>query len=114
MTADKYKAIGNRIRSAREATGMTQGELAQAVGCTPQHMGILERGLKLPKLETLVTIANALGTSSDLLLQDVLEHPVDTVAGEFAAAIAPLAEPMKIRVLNALRVFAQVSQGNEE
>ena len=35
-------------------------------------MGMIERGEKVPKLETFITIANVLGVSSDLLLADVI------------------------------------------
>ena len=101
------KAIGQRIKRAREAAGITQDELAKAVDCTTKHIGALERGIKTPSLDMFVVIANTLGVSADLLLQDVLEKPVDSLAGEFAAAVAPLSEKMQNRVLRALRVFAE-------
>lgn len=101
------KAIGQRIKKAREAAGITQEELAKTIGCSTKHIGALERGIKTPSLDMFVIIANTLGTSADLLLQDVLEKPVDALAGEFAAAVAPLSTRMQIRVLQALRVFAE-------
>ena len=55
----------------------------------------------------LVVIANTLGASADLLLQDVLEKPIDTLAGEFAAAVSPLDAQMQGRILKALRVFSE-------
>ncbi len=100
------KAIGQRIKKAREATGITQDELAKVIGCSTKHIGALERGIKAPSLDMFVTIANTLGASADLLLQDVLEKPVDALASELAAAVAPLPEQMQNRVLKALRVFA--------
>lgn len=100
------KAIGQRIKKAREATGITQDELAKVIGCSTKHIGALERGIKTPSLDMFVTIANTLGASADLLLQDVLEKPVDCRASEFAAAVAPLSEKMQNRVLQALRVLA--------
>lgn len=103
------KAIGQRIKKAREAAGITQDELAKVVDCSTKHIGALERGIKTPSLDMLVTIANTLGASADLLLQDVLEKPVDSLASELAAAVAPLSEQMQNRVLKALRAFA----GNE-
>ena len=36
------------------------------------YTGMIERGEKVPKLETFITIANVLGVSSDLLLADVI------------------------------------------
>lgn len=36
---------GQRVRALREATGMTQVELAQALGCHGQSVSNVERGL---------------------------------------------------------------------
>lgn len=54
------KAVGERIQIAREEHCMTQRELAETVGCTPQHISAIERGAKTPTLETFVAIAAAL------------------------------------------------------
>ena len=101
------KALGQRIKKAREAAGITQDELAKEIGCSTKHIGALERGIKTPSLDMFVIIANTLGASADLLLQDVLEKPIDTLAGEFAAAVSPLDAQMQNRILRALRVFSE-------
>ena len=101
-----HKGIGQRIKAAREAAHITQEELGKAVGCTAKHIGAIERGIKTPSLDTFVVIANAVGASADLLLQDVLDKPVDALAGEFSAAVAPLPEKTQRRILKALRVFS--------
>ena len=101
------KAIGQRIKKAREAAGITQDELAKVIGCSTKHIGALERGIKTPSLDMFVIIANTLGASADLLLQDVLEKPIDTLAGEFAAAVSSLDAQMQNRILRALRVFSE-------
>ena len=61
-------AIGSRIKAAREKAGMTQEDLAAALEMSPTHISVIERGVKAPKLETLVNIANVLKVSSDMLL----------------------------------------------
>lgn len=99
--------IGQRIKLEREAAHLTQEDLAKAVECTAKHIGAIERGVKTPSLDTFIIIANTIGASADLLLQDVLEKPVDSIAGEFAAATAPLADDMRKRILKALRAFAE-------
>lgn len=48
------KAIGVRIKEAREAKGFTQEQLAEIVGLSPTHMSVIERGVKAPKLETFI------------------------------------------------------------
>ena len=38
------KAMGERIQIAREERSMTQRDLANVIGCTPQHISAIERG----------------------------------------------------------------------
>lgn len=99
--------IGKRIRTAREAAQITQEELAKAVGCTAKHIGAIERGIKTPRLDTFIIIANTTGVSADYLLQDLLNKPIDTLASEFSAAAAPLSPEIQRRILRALRAFSQ-------
>ena len=65
-------ALGKRIKTAREKKNMTQEELAAAVDYSVDHMSVIERGVKAPKLDKLVSIANVLGVGTDELLQDDL------------------------------------------
>lgn len=101
------KAIGPRIKEARENARITQEKLAAAIGCTTQHISAIERGVKTPRLDTFIAIANVLNVSSDVLLQDVLEQTVDPLASEFTSAVAPLSMETRRRVLKAIRVFSQ-------
>ncbi len=66
-------SIGKRIRKAREYKGWKQEEFAEKIGLSVTYTGMIERGEKVPKLETFITIANVLGVSADQLLADVLE-----------------------------------------
>ena len=59
------KAVGQRIKSAREAKNLTQEELAALVNLSSTHVSVIERGLKVTKLDTFVAIANALDVSAD-------------------------------------------------
>lgn len=65
------KAVGARIKLYRAWAKMTQTELAEKLGCTSQHISAMERGIKTPRLDTFVSIANILGVQPGLLLQDV-------------------------------------------
>ena len=72
-------AIGSRIKVARERKHLTQEDLAAIVDLSPTHISVIERGVKPPKLATLVAIANALDVSADTLLQDVVERSEEGV-----------------------------------
>ena len=43
------KAVGQRIKSAREAKNLTQEELAALVNLSPTHVSVIERGLKVTR-----------------------------------------------------------------
>lgn len=64
-------SLGNRIRAFRESRGMTQEEVAGAAGISVKHVSVLERGIKEPRLSTIVNVAEALKvTPNDLLLAE--------------------------------------------
>ena len=82
--------MGERIQIAREERSMTQRELANAIGCTPQHISAIERGAKTPTLETFVAIASTLRVPADVLLQDVQPDWWGTWEQEIDRVLAPL------------------------
>ena len=67
------KAVGQRIKTAREKKNMTQEDLAALVDISPTHVSVIERGSKIPRLDTFVAIANVLEVSADSLLVDVVD-----------------------------------------
>lgn len=78
------KALGRRIKQAREEKRMTQEQLAECVYVSPTHISVIERGVKAPSLETLIIIANTLDVSTDTLLQDTLKNCSTIVSTETA------------------------------
>ncbi|GMN95439.1 helix-turn-helix domain-containing protein [Blautia wexlerae] len=99
------KAVGQRIKDAREEKNLTQEELAALVNLSSTHVSVIERGLKVTKLDTFVAIANALDVSADELLVDVVAHSVTGVSNRLSDKISSL--PMKeqkkiIKVVQAL------------
>lgn len=99
------KAVGQRIKDAREEKNLTQEELAALVNLSSTHVSVIERGLKVTKLDTFVAIANALDVSADELLVDVVAHSVTGVMNRLSDKISSL--PMKeqkkiIKVVQAL------------
>ncbi len=100
-------AIGARIKAARERAGLTQEDLAAELEMSPTHISVLERGVKAPKLETLVNIANTLHVSTDTLLQDVVVYAADGIASELSNAISRLPKRDQERILNAIRALTE-------
>jgi transcriptional regulator with XRE-family HTH domain len=60
--------LGARIRSAREAAGLSQPELARRVGTSQSQIWSWEAERKMPRLDSLALVATTLGVSADWLL----------------------------------------------
>ena len=84
------KAIGERIRIARSERCISQWELAEAIGCTAPYISTIERGEKVPSLETFVAVATVLKVPADILLQDVMPNWWASWEKEIDRVLAPL------------------------
>jgi len=60
--------IGSHIRAARKRADLTQEELSEKIGVTPQYLSDLERGLVGTSVSTLIRICDGLNVSADFIL----------------------------------------------
>lgn len=67
-----YSSIGNRIKETRVKQHLTQARLAELSGVEPSNISHIERAATKVSLPTLISIANALGTSLDELVSGSL------------------------------------------
>ena len=63
-----YTFIGQQIRNRRKQLGLIQDQLAEAADLSTIALSNIERGKKQLHLDTLIRIADALGTPVDALL----------------------------------------------
>lgn len=68
-----WSSIGRNLRIYRRESGLRQEDLARAAGVSGNYIGMVERGEKVPSLETLVALLNALHISADMVLTDVVD-----------------------------------------
>lgn len=66
------KSIGNKLKFYRVQNNISIKECAEKVGISTRYLADIERGDKVPKLETFIQILNALSASADVVLQDSL------------------------------------------
>ena len=66
------KSLGKKLRSYRAKRGWSIKECSEKVGISTRYLADIERGDKVPKLETFVHILNTLSASADDVLQDSL------------------------------------------
>ena len=67
-----YEKMGKRIKYKRQGKNMNQEEIARQVQISPSYYGNIERGNRVPSVDTLVAIANVLEVGTDFLLADSL------------------------------------------
>lgn len=101
------KAVGLRIKQAREAKNLTQENLAALVDLSPTHISVIERGMKTVRLDKFIAIANALDVSADSLLVDVVTHSVDGLANGLPEAIRTLPPDEQKRLMKALKAYLE-------
>ena len=64
----------NIVKQLRKQAGLRQEDLAEKTDLTTNYIGMIERGEKIPSLETFINILNSLGVSADMVLSDVLDN----------------------------------------
>lgn len=69
----RYNSIGKNIRRFRTEKKLRQEDLAERSGLSTNYIGMVERGEKIPSLESFISIVNALSVSADMVLTDVLD-----------------------------------------
>lgn len=60
--------LGKRLRRRREAIGLSQQALADALGCSKGNVSQMERGMTRPPLEQLARWADALGMDLQVIV----------------------------------------------
>lgn len=86
----KESTLGTRIAETRKEKHMTQEMLAEHAGISQIFISEIERGIKLPSLETFVAIVEVLGTSADYLLRDEIRAGEDFVFDELTKKLSGL------------------------
>ena len=108
------KVVGQRIKEAREAKNLTQEELAALVDLSSTHVSVIERGLKVTKLDTFVAIANALDVSADELLQDELDFGFIAEANALSKKLEELSRADRKRILETMNFLIVQAGGKSE
>ena len=66
------KSMGKKLKSYRAKCGWSLKECSERIGISTRYLADIERGDKVPKLETFLLILNTLNASADAVLQDSL------------------------------------------
>src|SRR5439155_12713598 len=95
---DPGTGLGPRLRQVRASRQLSVRELARRVGCSASLISQIERGVSVPSVGVLYSLATELGSSLDYLLFGSGAGPdgvpaADSAVGEARAAETPGARP---------------------
>jgi transcriptional regulator with XRE-family HTH domain len=89
---DPGTGLGPRLREVRVSRGLSVRELARRVGCSGSLISQIERGVSVPSVGVLYSLATELGSSLDYLLFGSGAGPGAGPGGGGAAAVPGLRE----------------------
>jgi transcriptional regulator with XRE-family HTH domain len=75
--------FGENLARCRKRADLSQEELGLRAGMSRAQIGVLERGERLPRIDTLVKLAGALSVPPDELLRGIDWRPGSVRAGSF-------------------------------
>lgn len=75
--------FGENLVRVRKLSRMSQDDLAERSTLNRTHIGLLEHGKRLPRLDTLVKLAAALEVSVNDLVQGIEWLPGENREGQF-------------------------------
>lgn len=75
--------FGANLSRLRERSGVTQEELAFRASLHRTEIGLLERGGRIPKIDTLAKLAGALEVEPGALFEGIKWEPGDVRIGRF-------------------------------
>lgn len=105
-----YRSIGSNIRKIRTQKKLRQEDVAERANLSVNYVGAVERGERLPSLETFITILNAIGASADVVLSDVLENGYEVKNSILADKLKSLSKDELLRVHEVLDALLKHSK----
>jgi transcriptional regulator with XRE-family HTH domain len=77
--------FGENLRAARHKAGLAQEKLAKRAALHRTEIGLLERGARVPRIDTVVKVAGVLDVHPGDLLLGIEWEPGHKVAGSFSS-----------------------------
>ena len=104
------ESIGKHISEFRHLRKLRQEDLAEITGLSTNYIGAVERGEKIPSLETFIDILNALSVSADMVLSDVLREGYKIKASTFSDQLKTLSAKDQKRIFDVVEVLIKHSE----
>ena len=105
-----YDSIGKNIRSYLIKRKLRQEDLAEMTDLSVTYIGMVERGEKIPALETFIKILNALEVSADIILADVLKVGYEIKSSLLTEQINALSSTERDKVFDVIETLIKHSK----
>lgn len=105
----ELESIGRNIRKFRLMKKLRQEDLAESANLSTNYVGALERGEKIPSLETFIDIVNALGVSADMILSDVVHTGYEIKSSLLNEKLEKLSADDRSRIYDVIDVLIRHS-----
>lgn len=103
------ESIGKHISEFRHLRKLRQEDLAEITGLSTNYIGAVERGEKIPSLETFIDILNALSVSADMVLSDILREGYQIKASTLSDQLKTLSAKDQKRIFEVIEVLIKNS-----
>ena len=98
--------FGRKVRSVREANGLSRETAAERAGISANYLGEIERGEKWPSLEVIVTLASSLDSQPSSFFEFSAEETDPRVLQKKLASLLATRDMEQLQV--ALRLIKAV------
>jgi len=105
-----YRTIGLNLRKIRVQNKLRQEDVAEKANLSVNYIGAVERGERIPSLETFVAILNAIGSSADVVLCDVLEMGYEVKNSLINEKLQALSKEDRTNIYEVLDVLIEQSK----
>ncbi len=106
----ELETIGRNIKKYRIEKKLRQEDLAEKTDLSANYIGMVERGEKIPSLETFISILNALEISADMVLADVLKQGYVVKNSLFSEDMQKLSQDDRERIYLVIETLIKYSQ----
>jgi transcriptional regulator with XRE-family HTH domain len=83
---DPADRFGQNLRRCRRVADLSQEQLGVRAGLHRTEIGLLERGARIPRIDTLLKLSAALGIAPAELIEGISWEPGETHPGRFKTA----------------------------
>lgn len=103
-------SIGENIRKRRQQKKLRQEDLAELCNLSTNYIGMIERGEKLPSLETFIDILNVLEVSADEILCGAVKTGYAVKESKLASKFENISAEDKMRIYEVVDVLIRHSK----